>query len=194
MHQILVRARDIRPSLLEKDTRLDIDRPGVIPAQLLNRLKAEEPDIGVHLDLGSHMGDPVQQTLLEGRLSTRVNIVRRKGVFDRCRTLHMVADHAVGLHRHAVDGHRLVEVEMAFNEPGRHQPTTGIVRLAITGKLWFYSHDETFQHANIDRGMIRAKTRKPCVSNDEIECHLPRLLPRLLSRRMERRWDGAMGA
>ena len=114
--QVLVGAGHARPALLQKYARLDIDCPGVILSQLLNRLEPEQPHIRVDLDLGPHMSDAVQKTLLEGRLGPRVNIFRRESMLDRGGTLYMIAHHTVGLDRHAIDDHRLVEVKMALNE------------------------------------------------------------------------------
>jgi hypothetical protein len=77
-HQVLVSTGHIRPAFLQEDARLEVDRPGIVPVQMLDHLKPEQPHIGVDLNLGSHMGDPVEKTRLEGRLGPRVHLVRRE--------------------------------------------------------------------------------------------------------------------
>jgi len=84
----------------------------------------------------------------------------------------MIADHAVGLERHAIHEPRLIEVKMALNEARGHQLPAGIVGRTFRSEVGLDGHNATVLHANIDRRMIRASTGKPGVAKNEIQGHL----------------------
>ena len=82
MDEVFVGARHARPAFLQEDARLDVDRPRVVLAQLLDRVEADEADVGVDFDLSAHVRDAVQQALLDGRSRPGVDVFRRKRVLD----------------------------------------------------------------------------------------------------------------
>jgi hypothetical protein len=68
-NQVLVSTGHIRPAFLQEDARLEVDRPGVLLAQLLDHLKPEQAHVGVDLDLGPHMSDPPGGDIARGSLA-----------------------------------------------------------------------------------------------------------------------------
>jgi len=88
----------------------------------------------------------------------------------------MVADHTVGLERHAINEPRLIEVKMALDEARGHQLPAGIVGLALRREVRLDGNNDTVSYANIDRRMIRASAGQPGVAKNEIQghrCHCP---------------------
>ena len=169
MDEIFVGARHAGPAFLQEDARLDVDRPRIVLAQLLDRVKADEADVGVDFDLGAHVRDAMQQALLDGRSRPRVSVFGRKRVLDRRGALHVIARHAIGLVRHAIDRHRLVEMEMAFDEAWRDELAARVMFRAARGERMLDRDDDAVLHADVDRAPIGFTTGKLRVTNDQIQ-------------------------
>ena len=54
----------------------------------------------------------------------------------------------------------------------RNKPAAGIMHRAIGGEMGLHRNNNAVPHADIYCRMSRFGSRKPGVSNDEIQCHL----------------------
>ena len=117
---VAVGLRRIGPALLGEDAQLQIDAPGVVGRELLQGLEAAQADVGIDLHVGAHVGDAVQDALLQGLGGPRVDVLHRESGLDRGHPLHVIPGAARG--RCApVDDARLVKVDMGLDETGRHE-------------------------------------------------------------------------
>ena len=95
-HHVPVGLRRVGPSLLREDAQLQVDGPRVIDRELLQGLEAAQADVGVDLHVGAHVGDAVENALLQGLGGPRVHILHREPGLDRGYALHVVTGTAGG--------------------------------------------------------------------------------------------------
>ena len=131
-HDVL-RARHVGPAFLQKNTDLEVHAPGVILRQALDRVETAQPDVGVDLDVGAHMGYAVEHALLERRAGARVDVLFGERMLHCGGALHVVGRATVRQRRDAVEYARLVEVEVAFHQPGRHEIPASVHAGAVAG-------------------------------------------------------------
>ena len=110
-----LRAGHIGPAFLQKDAQLQIHAPRVILREALDRIEAAQADVRVDFDMGAHVADAVQQTLLERRACARVNVLDGERVLYRGGACHVVGCAAIRERRNAVQYARFVEMEMALH-------------------------------------------------------------------------------
>ena len=67
LHQQFVRALVVGQALLREDAQLDVDRPGIVAAQFLQRVEAAHLDPAVQLDMGPHPRGAVLDAVLQRR-------------------------------------------------------------------------------------------------------------------------------
>ena len=81
----------------------------------------------------------------------------------------MIARHAIGLVGHAIDRHRLVEMEVAFDEPRRDELAARVMFGTARGERGLDRNDDAVPHADIDGASIGFTTGKLRVTNDQIQ-------------------------
>ena len=159
------------PAFLEKDAKLKVDPPRVVLGQALDRIEAAQADGGVDLDVGPHVHDAVQETLLERLAGARVRVLDREGVFDRGHALHIVGGAAVFERRDAVEYPRLVEVEVALHQSRGHESPAGIHAFAVAGNAGLDRGDTSIGDCDIDCCARVAAICEPRIAQDETEGH-----------------------
>ncbi len=159
------------PAFLDEHAQIQIDRPGIVLRQLLQRLEAFHADIGVDLDMGAHMGDAVDQQGFQRGFGARVDVLDGEAGLDRRDPLHVVAA-AVGRRRAAVQNARLVEMDMGFDQPGRDQAALGVEFLAVGRQPRLDGGDTAVGDGDIARRCVRRGTGDARVTYDQIERHV----------------------
>ena len=116
-----------RQSLLREDAEFEIDRPGVVFRQLLQRLDALDAHWCIDLDVGADACRPVLEAAFQRRLSALIDVLDRKACLDGLHPAHVVGLAAARLRLTAIDDARLVQVDVGLDEPGAAQAALGVV-------------------------------------------------------------------
>src|SRR5262249_17401800 len=128
-HQ-LVGAGIVEQALLRKDADLDVDRPFVFVDQWPHAFEAAQPDAGIDLELGAHVGRAVEDAFLERALGALVDVLRRERLLglrdfpDRFLEVALV-DLA------ALEDGGLVEMNMRLDQSRADQPALQVDRLGV---------------------------------------------------------------
>ncbi len=88
--EIRIALRHTGPAFLKEHTEFEVDAPGHILRQLLQRIEALHADIGVELHMGAHMGDAADQRGLDGGAGAGINIFHGESGLHCRDTLHVV--------------------------------------------------------------------------------------------------------
>src|SRR5262249_6009161 len=131
--------------------------------QRQHALEAAQPDAGVDLEMGTHMGGAVENAALERALGARVDILRR----ERRLQPRDLADGGVEIAVvgvAAIEDAGLVEMQMRLDEAGRHQPAADVelLRLGRQGRL------DGGDLAARDADVGQAAVAEACLTQDEI--------------------------
>ena len=124
-HHVSVGFRHVGPAFLGEDAKLQIHGPDVVGGQLPQRLESAQPDVGVDLHVGAHVGDAVENALLQRLGGPGVHVLHRESGLDRGHPLHVVPGPARG--RGApIDDARLVEVDVGLHETGGNEAAVDV--------------------------------------------------------------------
>ena len=111
--------------LLRKHAEFDIDAPGVIARQLLDRVEADHADTRIELDMGAHMHGAVADAALQRLLAARVDILDGELLLGRCGDPDGLGDRAF-LDMAAIHDAGLVEMDMGLDHAGHHEAAPGV--------------------------------------------------------------------
>ena len=119
-----------RQTFLREDADFEIDRPGIVLGQHLQRLDALYADGCIDLGVGAYARRSVLDAAFERRLSARIDVFDRERRFDRLHPTHVVWLAATRLRSAAVDDARLVQMDVGLDQTCAAESAFGIVRWA----------------------------------------------------------------
>ena len=167
-HHVPVGLRHVGPTLLRKDAQLEVDGPRVVDSQLLQGLEAVQADVGVDLHVGAHVGDAVENALLQGFGGPCVHVLHREPGLDRGYALHVVAG-ASGGRRASSDDARLVEVDVRLDEAGRDETVLQIERVGFGPDRRLDGGDSPAGDPDIHRRRVRPGAGNPGSAQHKIQ-------------------------
>ena len=150
LHQQFVGALVVGQAFLREHAQFDVDRPGVVAAQFLQRIEAAHLHAGVQFDMGPHPRRAVLDAVFQGGAGALVNVFLGKGVLDGGDARDGVGVAAV-LGRAAVDDAGLVQVDVGFHQSGAGQMACRIVFRRVGGETSRDRDDLAARDADIDR-------------------------------------------
>ena len=169
-HHVPVGFGNVGPAFLGEDAQLQVHSPRVIGREPLQGLESPQAHVGVDLHVGAHVGDAVENALLQGLGGPRVDVLHRESRLDRGHPLHVVPGAARG--RCApVDDARLVEVDMGLDESGRYQPAAEVERVGGGLDVRVDGRDPAAGNADVHRRHVRVGTSDSSFSEYEIQAH-----------------------
>ena len=166
LDQQLVGAGIVDQPLLRKHAEFDIDAPGVVTRQLLDRVEADHADTRIELDMGAHMHGTVADAALERLFASRENILDGELLFGRRGDPHRLGDRAL-LDMAAIHDAGLVEMDMGLDHAGHHEAAPGVELRRVGAETGGQCCDPGALNADINDGK-RALMQDAGVTNDQI--------------------------
>ena len=164
--QQLVGSGIVGQSFLREHADFDIDRPGVVAPQCLDRLEAAHLHTAVEFQMRAHPRGTVLDAFLERAAGTLVDIIDGEGLLHGSDTLHGVRLASL-VRRRAVQDVGLVQMDMRLDKAAAHQAATGIEYRAVRLQRRLDGSDTAVDHADIHRRCIRCM-RQAGIANDQV--------------------------
>lgn len=136
-------------AFLREDAKRQIDRPGVIALEPLDRFEAAQTDARVDLDMGTHPRRAVDDGALEHLCAACIDIVDAEIPLHRRNGTDGITERAVDVPA-AFEQARLVEMDVGVDEAGQGQPPPDIDLDRLAGQPGFDCGNTSALHANID--------------------------------------------
>ena len=172
-HQQRVGTRIVGQSFLREHAHLDVDRPGVVAPQRLDRLEAAHLHAAVQLEMRAHARGAVLDALLQGTAGAFVHVLDGERLFHRRDTLHGTCL-APLLRCAAVDDVGLVQMDVGLDQTAAGQAAARVEYRPFRLYRRLDRDNASARHADIHRRCIR-RMRQPGIADDQIH-RLP--LPR----------------
>ena len=112
-------------AFLRKGADREIERPGIIALQRLDRLKAAQADARVDLDMGAHARGAVHDRALDHAGAAGIDVLDGEIALHRGDRADGIADAAMVVAA-AAEQAGLVEMDMGVDETRQHQPAVGV--------------------------------------------------------------------
>ena len=106
--------------LLRKHAEFDIDRPGIVARQLLDRLKSDQSDAGVQFDMGPHPHRAMRNATLQRLSASRIDVLDGEAALGRRGFANGLGDRAL-LETATIKDAGLVEMNMRFDQAGNDE-------------------------------------------------------------------------
>ena len=162
--------RCVGPAFLREDAQLQVDAPRVVGRELLQGFEPAQPDVGVDLDVGTHVGDAVEDAPLQGFGGPRIDVLHREPRLDCGHALHVVAGPARG-RRAPVDDAGLVEVDVRLDQTGRDEASIKVEAVGAGRDLRRDGDDPPAGNPDVHRRRIHLGSRDPGTSKKKIQSH-----------------------
>ena len=109
-------------ALLGKDADLQVDRPGIVRLEPADRFESLQPDAGIDLHMGAHMGGALDDRAVQGALRAGIDVVLGEGgLGSRHRRNRLLQGAALAAA--AIGDAGLVEMDVGVDEAGKRQPS-----------------------------------------------------------------------
>jgi len=112
---------------LRKDADIEVDSPGVLLCEHLERFHTLDTNWGVDLGVRANARRALLDAVLERLLRTRINIFHREGRLHRLNAPHMIRRTPTRFRRTAVDDARLIEMDVGLDQSAAAEASLGIV-------------------------------------------------------------------
>ena len=120
-----VGARFVEQAFLRKDADLNVDGPAVFLDQRTDALESTQADPGVDFELGPYVRSAVEDAAFQGTLAAGIDVCGSEaGLGPRHFPDRLVEIATLG--SAAIEDRRLVEMDVTFDESGRHQMSAAI--------------------------------------------------------------------
>ena len=166
LDQQRIRSRIVSQTLLREHAHLNVDRPGVVAPQRIDRLEAAHLHAAIELQMRAHPCRAVTDAFLQRAAGTRVHILDRERVLHRSHTLHRIGLPPV-LRRAAVDDAGLVQMDMRLDQAGAGETAVRVEDRAIGLQGGLDRDNPAVRYADINRRCFR-RVRKSGVTDDQI--------------------------
>src|SRR6266478_296389 len=143
---------------LREDADRKIDRPGVVALEHLDRLKAAQSDARIDLNMGPHPRGAVNDGALEHAGAAGIDVLDREVALDGGDGANGLIDAAVIMPA-AAEQTGLVEVNVAVDKAGQHQPAVDIDFAGLRLQTWRNRDNPAIGYADVD-GRIRRQRRR----------------------------------
>ena len=137
-------------ALLRKHADREIERPGIVALQRLDRLVAAQANARIDLDMGAHPRGAMHDGPLDHFCTTRVDILHRE-VALHGRDRGDGVGHTAMVVPAAAEQAGLVEVNMRVDKAGQGKPAADIDLGCLAGKPRLNSDDTPAGDADVDR-------------------------------------------
>ena len=159
------------PAFLQENAELEIDAPGVILRELLERIDALQPDIGIDLHMGAHGGAAMGDRSLKRRARAPVHILDREPRLHRRDPLHVIHA-AIGRGFGSVEDARLVEMDVGLDQAAGDEAGFDIEALAAVGEARLDGRDPTIGDPDVPQRRIRIVSNDPRIAQYQIKTHV----------------------
>ena len=160
----------VGPALLGEDAQFQVDGPGVVDRQLPQGFEAAQADVGVDLHMRAHVGDAVENALLQRFFGPGVHVLHREPGLDRGHALHVVTGAARGRGA-SFDDARLVEVDVGLDEAGGDEAAVEIKSVGFGPDFGFDCGDPAAGHPDVHRRSIGFAACDPGSAQYEVQGH-----------------------
>src|SRR6267142_7118755 len=143
---------------LWEDADRKIDRPGVVAPERLDRLEATQPDARIDLDMGPHPRGAVNDGALEHAGAAGIDILHREVALHAGDGANGLIDAAVIMPA-AAEQAGLVEVNVAVDKAGQHQPAVDLDLAGLRLQTWRDRDNPAIGYADVDRRIRRPRCR-----------------------------------
>src|SRR6185437_10307714 len=113
-----------------KYTHLDVDRPGIVMTQLLDRFEAAHLHTAIQLQMRAHSRCAMLDALLQCAAGTLIDVLDGKRLLDRGDALHRIGFTPL-LRRAAVDDVGLVQVDVRLDKTPAGETAACVVLRSI---------------------------------------------------------------
>ena len=152
-------------ALLRKHADREIERPGIVALQRLDRLETAQADAWIDLDMGAHPGGTVHDGAFDHLCAARIDVFHREIPFHR-RDRGDRLRHAAMVVAAAAKQAGLVEVDVGVDEAGQGEPAADVDLGRLAGQPWFDRGDAPAGDTDIDRDGRGSGSR---VAEDQVE-------------------------
>ena len=152
-------------AFLRKHAERQIDRPGIVALQRLDRLEAAQADARIDFDMGAHPRGAVHDGALDHLCAARIDVLDREIALHRRDRANGLADAAMVVPA-AAEQAGLVEMDMGVDEAGQGEPAADIDLGRLAGKPRLDRGDPAAGYADIDRD---GRGPRPGVAEDQVE-------------------------
>ena len=137
-------------AFLRKHADREIDRPGIVALQRLDRLEAAQADARIDLDMGAHPRGAVHDGALDHLCAARIDVLDREIALHR-RDRGDGLSHAAMVVPAAAEQAGLVEMDVGVDEAGQREPAADVDLGGFAGKPRLDGGDTAAGDADIDR-------------------------------------------
>ena len=169
LDQELVGTGIVEQAFLREDANFEIDRPGIIVFQLLDRIETAQPDARIDLHMRAHARRTLQDRFFERALRARIDVFFGKVALGRRDRGDGVIERAA-FGPATIENAGFVEMNMRFDKSGQHQPAADILARAMNPAIAFRSpRCSPSLITDIDACLLA--TRDAAMAQDKIEGH-----------------------
>ena len=163
--QQLFGAGIVGQAFLRKHADREIDRPGIVALQRLDRLEAAQRDARIDFHMGAHPRGAMHDGALDHPRAARIDVFHREiALHGRDRGDGL--SHAAMVVPATAEQAGLVEMNMGVDETGQREPAADVDLGRFAGKPGFDGDDTSAGNADIDRG---GRKPGPGVAEDQIK-------------------------
>ena len=168
LDQKLVGAGIVEQPFLREDANFEIDRPGIIVFQLLDRIEAAQSDARIDLHMRAHARRALQDRLFERPLRTRINVLFGESALGRGDRGNGVIERAA-CGPAAIENAGFIEMNMGFDKSRQYQPAADILARGRIRQLRLDRRDQPVLDADIDARLLAAGDA--ALAQNKIEGH-----------------------
>ena len=152
-------------AFLRKHADRQVDRPGIVALQRLDRLEAAQPDARIDLDMGAHPRGAVHDGALEHPRAAGIDVLDGEIALHGGDRGDRLADGGMVVPA-AAEQAGLVEMDVGVDEAGQRQLAADLDFGRVAGQPRLDGGDPAAGYADIDRG---GRGPGPGVAEDQVE-------------------------
>ena len=163
--QEFFRAGIVGQAFLRKHADREIERPGIVALQRLDRLEAAQAYARIDFHMGAHAGGAMHDGALDHFCAARVDVLDREFALHR-RDRGNGLSHAAVVMPAAAEQAGFIQMDVGIDEAGQGQFAADLDLGRLASEPWRDGGDPPAAHADIDRG---GRGPRPDVAEDEVE-------------------------